>query len=253
MWRQPPASPTVTDPSATELQRRQFTDRLFDEAAPHYDRINRLIAFGVGSWYRRWALSRAGLRPGMTVLDIGIGTGAVARAAARLVGPSGRVVGLDPSIGMLTQAAQKLRMPVIQGVAEGLPFRDATFDFLSMGYALRYVADLRATFAECHRVLRPGGTLLILDLARPRARAGYYVARFYLDTAIPWMARLGSGSKETQLLVNYCWTTIDRAIPSETIHASLAACGFDHLRRTLWVGLLSEQVAVKSGGLPAGG
>lgn len=239
--------PTLGEHYETERQRRQFVDRLFDEAAPHYDRMNWLIAFGSGGWYRRWALGRAGLRPGMRLLDVAVGTGAVARAAARLVGPSGRIVGIDPSIGMLTLTRSRLRVPVIRGIAEQLPFRDAAFDFLSMGYALRHVADLRATFAEYYRVLRPGGTLVILDFARPRTRPGYCLTRFYLDTIIPWVARLGSGSREAQLLMKYCWASIDQSVPPETIHAAIAACGFAQVKRTVWVGLMSEYLAVRPG------
>jgi demethylmenaquinone methyltransferase/2-methoxy-6-polyprenyl-1,4-benzoquinol methylase len=78
---------------------------------------------------------------------------------------------------MLHEAGQPVPFRAVRGVADALPFADATFDFLSMGFALRHVADLRATFAEYRRVLRPGGTLLVLEISRPSSPLGYRIAK----------------------------------------------------------------------------
>lgn len=237
--------PLLPDYYQDETQRQRFLTRIFDDTASHYDRIIGLMSFGSGARYRRWALRRAGLKRGMKVLDVAVGTGAVAGAAASIVGPLGAVVGLDPSTGMLGQASKKLRIALIQGVAERLPFRDGVFDLLSMGYALRHVADLRHTFGEYSRVLRPGGILLILDFARPRSRVGLGLGGFYLGRAVPWMARLSSGSKEAQLLVRYCWDTLENLVPPETILAAITGCGFEDAKGASRFGLLSEYVARK--------
>src|SRR5690349_15811410 len=102
--------------------RRRFVDGLFDRAAPHYAWINRIMSLGSGVWYRRDALRRAGVGPGMVVLDVATGNGVVAGAARNLVGASGRVVGADASLGMLRQARKRLvAFPGIQGLAEELP------------------------------------------------------------------------------------------------------------------------------------
>src|SRR5579871_1602908 len=87
-----------------ESQRGGWVRQLFDRTAVDYDRIERFMALGSGSWYRRRALSRAGLKPGMRVLDVGVGTGLTARQASTLVGASGQVTGVDPSAGMLARA-----------------------------------------------------------------------------------------------------------------------------------------------------
>lgn len=243
----PPVSPhpVLTDYYRDEAQHRRFVTRLFDDTAFHYDRISGLMSLGWGAWYRRDALRRAGLTEGMKVLDVAVGTGAVARAAVGLVGPSGGVVGVDPSTGMLARARRKLRVPLVQGVAEWLPFRDGVFDALTMGYALRHVSDLRHTFAEYHRVLRPGGTLLALDFARPRSWVGRCLARFYLNGVVSWISRLSSGSKETQLLVHYCWDTLETLVPSATILAAMGDGGFEDTRAARRYGLLSEYVGRK--------
>ena len=150
-----------------EASRRKFVDRLFDGTAGEYDFVERLLGLGRGPSYRRDALRRAGLVPGMRVLDIATGTGLVAREAIGLVGPKGSVIGLDPSVGMLEEA-RELRIPLVRALGERLPFPDDTFDFLSMGFALRHVSNLETLLAEVRRVIRPAGTACILELTRPQ-------------------------------------------------------------------------------------
>src|SRR5262249_27965631 len=152
-------------PSADD--RQPFVTALFDRTARHYDRIGRLIAFGKGPLYRRQALERAGLRAGMRLLDVATGTGQGARSAASIVQVAGAVVGLDPSRGMLDEARKTGAGPLVQAEAGALPFRSNAFDMLSMGFALRHVADLDGAFQEYRRVLKPGGRVLLLELSRP--------------------------------------------------------------------------------------
>src|SRR5512143_1569310 len=164
---------------ADEPERRRRVRAWFDQSAPHYDWITQAMSFGSGHWYRRRVLAAAGVAPGAQVLDVACGTGVLAEAALHLVGPSGRVVGLDPSAGMLLQARRRGVRGLVLGVAEALPFPDASFDLVTMGYALRHVADLTATFAEYRRVLRPGGRVLVLEITRPQSRLGLACTRFY--------------------------------------------------------------------------
>ena len=169
-----------------ERERRTLVDHLFDASAAHYDAVIGAMSLGSGRWYRRDALKRAGLTAGMDVLDLATGTGIVARAAATLTSPE-RVTGLDPSQGMLEQARRTAPVRYVRGFAETLPFRDASFDFLSMGYALRHVADLGTTFGEALRVLRPGGRLLVLEISRARSRTGLAATRLYLGGVVPFL------------------------------------------------------------------
>jgi demethylmenaquinone methyltransferase / 2-methoxy-6-polyprenyl-1,4-benzoquinol methylase len=223
---------------------RRWADRLFDETAPYYDGLGTWMSLGASAVYRRRVLRTAGLARGMRVLDLAVGTGALARAALDLLGPGGRVVGVDPSRGMLTEARKTPGIAPVRGVAECLPFPDATFDFLSIGYALRHVADLEATFAECHRVLRPGGRLVALEFTRPRGRAGYLVARLYFERIVPWVARR-AGRDRADSLMRYFWAGIERGVSPETVHTVATACGFEAALRRVWFGLLGEYVAVK--------
>ncbi|MFI5165101.1 MAG: class I SAM-dependent methyltransferase [Thermoanaerobaculales bacterium] len=229
--------------------RPQFVRGLFDRTAADYDAMESQVGFGSGRRYRREALQRAGLAPGMRVLDVAIGTGLVAREATRILGNAGLVFGVDPSIGMLAEARRQLGVGSILGMGEQLPCRDASFDFLSMGYALRHLADLKTAFGEFARVLRPGGSFCILELTRPRSRLGYASIRFYLHRVVPLLARLRTRNAEAAVLMRYFWDTIDACVPPERILTALDEAGFVEVRRTLAIGLFSEYTGRKPGGL----
>src|SRR5215469_9777304 len=108
-----------------EADHQRFLRRIFDDTAPDYDRIERVLAMGSGPWYRRSALQRAGLGEGAEVLDVGIGTGLVAREALKLIGPQGRLVGVDPSPGMMGEVSLA-GVELVQGRAEAIPRPDAS-------------------------------------------------------------------------------------------------------------------------------
>jgi demethylmenaquinone methyltransferase/2-methoxy-6-polyprenyl-1,4-benzoquinol methylase len=242
-----PPHPTLTDYYRRDEDRPEFVRHLFDEAAPSYDRVERLIGFGAGGWYRRQALSRSGLVPGMRVLDVAVGTGLVAREALGVLGGDGLLVGLDPSAGMLRQACRHIALSGVLGVGEGIPVRDGSFDFLSMGYALRHLSDLHVTFREFHRVLRPGGAVCLLELTRPTGRVACTVLRSYLHVVVPFLTRIVSRSRETALLMRYYWDTVEQCVPPGDILSALEAAGFVNVRRTLVIGLFSEYTGIRAG------
>ena len=101
---------------ADEENRGSFVREIFDNSAVDYDRVERAMALGSGSWYRRQALRRAGLSPGMKILDVAMGTGLVSREAIALAGDRRLVLGVDPSAGMIAQGVSRLSIrPVAQG------------------------------------------------------------------------------------------------------------------------------------------
>src|SRR5258708_27317857 len=112
----------------------------------------------------------------MRVLDVGTGSGRLAREIVHILGSSVGVVGLDPSWRMMTAGRRRLNMRFVRGVAECLPFPDTQFDFVTMAYALRHVPDLDQTFAEYRRVLKPAGRLLLLEITRPPSMLGRALA-----------------------------------------------------------------------------
>ena len=229
-----------------ESDRRPFVSALFDNAAAHYDWVNWLGSMGSGRFYRRWILTKYGLRSGMKLLDVATGTGLVAGAASSILAEPGAVIGLDPSAGMLRQAQKTLAIPLVQGIVEELPFATDHFDFLSMGYALRHVADLGVAFRQCLRVLKPGGRIMILEITPPRSAVSRYVFRAYFEKVLPRVMRLSTGSAEAELLLRYYWDTIAHCVPPDVILESLRSSGFVDVKRRVRGGLLSEYTGSKS-------
>ena len=142
---------------------------LFAPLGPTYDRYGALLSFGQDPRWRRFLVSRLDVRADERVLDVATGTGLVAREIVRRFGCS--VVGVDQSPEMLAVARERTReLPVelVEGRAEALPFADGEFASLTVTYLLRYVDDPAATLRELARVVRPGGTVAMLEFAVPR-------------------------------------------------------------------------------------
>ncbi|MEA2735092.1 MAG: demethylmenaquinone methyltransferase / 2-methoxy-6-polyprenyl,4-benzoquinol methylase [Humisphaera sp.] len=226
--------------------KRPFVRKIFDETAGDYDHVERLMAFGSGSWYRRKALERAGLARGMHVLDVAVGTGLVAREEVQITGDPKLVLGVDPSIGMISEARKTLPIRLTRGVAEELPLAGESFDFLSMGYALRHLSDLAPAFGEFHRVLKPGGRICVLEITRPRTRVHLAIMKAYMRFVVPALTRLTTRRPDTQLLWQYYWDTIEQCVPAERIMGALRAAGFKDVKHHLELGMFSEYTARKS-------
>jgi len=220
--------------------RQRVVNTLFDRSAEHYDRACGVMSLGSGQRYRREALERGGLRPGMHVLDVGTGTGLLAREIAHALGSAGLVVGLDPSWQMMHAGRRQAIIPFVQGVGERLPFPDTHFDFVTMGYALRHVPDLDQTFEEYHRVLKPGGRVLLLEITRPVSRFGLALARIYFGSIVPLVTRVGTRSQPAAELMRFYWETISQCVPPETVLASLGRAGLAAPSRRVLFGVFSE-------------
>ena len=241
-----PPHPPLRDYYTDEATRRSYLDQSFDASARYYDTINRFMSFGTDGWYRRQTLLRAGLAAGMSMLDVGCGTGLSASAGGDIVGPHGQVIGVEPSRGMLAEALQHQRLHAgVRGVAEGLPVGDNRFDFVCMTFALRHVVDLQKAFHEFQRVLKPGGIVLIVEMTPPRFGLSSHFLRFYMKQVVPFLTRVWSGSRVAQDLYRYCWDSHDQCVPPETILAALQTVGLQDAQRWVDIGLFSEYTAKK--------
>jgi demethylmenaquinone methyltransferase/2-methoxy-6-polyprenyl-1,4-benzoquinol methylase len=169
---------------------------LFAPLAPTYDRYARLLSFGQDPRWRRFLVSRMDVGPEHTVLDVATGTAAVAIELVRRTGC--RVVGLDQSREMLGTGARRIdeaglddRIELVEGTAERLPFPDSSLDGLTFTYVLRYVGDPGATMHELARVVRPGGTIAMLEFGVPRgpARPAW---ELYVRAGLPLLGAIAS-------------------------------------------------------------
>lgn len=205
---------------------------MFDAIAPRYDLVNRVMTFGLDVGWRRATARSLGLPAGSLVIDVACGTGDLCRALARL---GLRPVGLDFAHEMLARATTDAQL--VQGDALRMPFADGVADGITCGFALRNVADLGALFAECARVLRPGGRFALLEVARPAngvLRAGH---RLYFERVVPLIGGLLSDRAAYSYLPR---STAYLPEPAELL-ALIEGSGFADVRRRL-VGLGAAQV-----------
>ena len=151
-----------------------------------YDLLVAAITFGMEGRFREKQLRLAKLQPGERVLDVGCGTGSLAIAARRHVGPTGSVTGVDPAAEMIERAMHKAARANVEvtfrtAAAEQLPFPDGAFDVVLSSLMLHHLPKetRRAGVAEMRRVVRPGGRLLAIDFGRPSAAKRGFLARLH--------------------------------------------------------------------------
>jgi demethylmenaquinone methyltransferase/2-methoxy-6-polyprenyl-1,4-benzoquinol methylase len=193
---------------------------MFDGVAKRYDLTNTVLSFGQDRGWRRATRAALGLRPGERVLDVGAGTGVSTEELAR----SGSfAVGADLSIGML-QAGRAVRpqVPLLAGDALRLPFADATFDAVTISFALRNVVDTDAALHELARVTRPGGRLVVCEFSHPVNAVFRTVYLQYLMRSLPAVARGVSSNPEAYV---YLAETIRAWPDQEALAARIGAAG----------------------------
>jgi demethylmenaquinone methyltransferase/2-methoxy-6-polyprenyl-1,4-benzoquinol methylase len=205
---------------------------MFDAIAPRYELVNRLMTFGLDARWRRRAVSDLRLAPASVVLDVAAGTGDFARELRR---QGQRAIATDLSYNMLHTARNVADR--VQADASHLPFRWASFDGATCGYALRNFTDLEKTFAEMARVLRPGGRLSLLEVAEPRGglwRTGF---RLWFRRVVPFIGSLLSDRDA------YHYLPASTAYLPETgeIVAMLNRAGFSAVNHRRIMGGLSQQ------------
>jgi demethylmenaquinone methyltransferase/2-methoxy-6-polyprenyl-1,4-benzoquinol methylase len=178
--------------------RKRQALELFAGLPDAYDWMGALMSFGQDRRWRRATVATLGVPPSARVLDVAAGTGLVAAEIVRRYGC--RVVAVDQSEDMLRRVRDKQEgdrglagsVEVIRAEAERLPFEDAHFDALTVGYLFRYVEDTAATIAELARVVKPGGTIAAFEFHVPRRRPLRWLWSVYTRHGLPVLGRLAS-------------------------------------------------------------
>jgi demethylmenaquinone methyltransferase / 2-methoxy-6-polyprenyl-1,4-benzoquinol methylase len=169
---------------------------MFDRIAGFYDVMNSVMTAGLHHRWRERAADLAALDPGDRALDVATGTGDLAIALARRVGPTGEVVGSDFSDAMLVRARQKA--PDLRwewGNALELPYADGEFAAATVGFGARNFSDLERGLGEMARVVRRGGRVVVLEITSPTAPPLSTFFRFWFDRAVPVLGRLTGESE----------------------------------------------------------
>lgn len=184
-------------PGATGSKKDQV-EQMFDNIAPKYDLLNRMLSLGIDVWWRRKALGYLrDLKP-KTILDVATGTADVAIMAAKMLQPD-RVVGIDIANQMLDLGRVKIhregldsRITLETGDSEQLRFEDAAFDAVTVAFGVRNFERLEKGLSEMLRVLRPGGRVVILEFSRPGLFPFKQLYNGYFKYVLPLIGRLTS-------------------------------------------------------------
>ena len=218
---------------------------LYDRAARRYDLVNAIASLGTGRWYRDRVVRMLELESDARVLDVGCGTGALTLAAQRACPDSPLVVGVDPSAGMRALATRAGVLDVRDGSFESLPFEDASFDLVVSGYAIRYARNLGHAARELHRLLRPGGRLVLLEMVAPSSpRRRALVGRGIRGLGAPVLGLL-CGSTAVRDLMRHFWDSVDAFPPPDRVVGHLEDAGLGEAEYRPLGGLLGEFRAVR--------
>lgn len=171
--------------------------QMFAEVAPGYDRTNRALSLGIDVWWRRRAVRLVGVTAGERGLDVCAGTGDLSFALQRA---GATVVGADFCVPMIARAAHKPmtndRGPrFLAADALALPFADGAFDFATVAFGIRNVADPVAGLREMARVVRPGGRIVVLEFSKPRVPLLGSAYQLYFRRVLPRLGSWISGAK----------------------------------------------------------
>ena len=207
---------------------------VFDSVAPKYDLMNDLMSGGLQRFWKSFALSQTGLRPGQRALDVAGGTGDLSRGMAAQVGERGLVVLSDINGSMLAHGRDRLidtgllqGIDYVQANAECLPFADATFDCVTIGFGLRNVTDKPKAIASMRRVLKPGGQLLILEFSHPVAPGLKPVYDAYSFKVLPILGKFVAGDEGSY---RYLAESIRKHPDQETLLAIMQEAGLEQCR-----------------------
>ena len=203
---------------------------VFDSVAGKYDLMNDLMSAGLHRAWKRFAVEMSAVRAGSSVLDLAGGTGDLARLFSERVTDTGCVVHTDINGAMLAAGRDKLidrglLLPTVQCNAEALPFRAATFDCVSIAFGLRNVTRKELALAEMRRVLKPGGSALVLEFSRVWAP----LAPAYDWYSFNVLPRLGKLVADDEASYRYLAESIRVHPDQESLKQMMASAGFDRI------------------------
>jgi demethylmenaquinone methyltransferase/2-methoxy-6-polyprenyl-1,4-benzoquinol methylase len=228
-----------------EQEKARHVGDVFRSVAPSYDLMNDLMSLGLHRWWKRFALEMSGVRAGSRVLDVASGSGDLAAAFAKRVGPEGVVWMTDINASMLAVGRDKLldrglSAPLALCDAERLPFKSDQFDCVCVAFGLRNMTHKEQALAEMARVARPGGRVLVLEFSRPWKP----VSRAYDAYSFSVLPRLGRYIARDEEAYRYLAESIRMHPDQETLKAMMESAG---LARVEYFNLAAGVVALHRG------
>ncbi|HJD86702.1 MAG TPA: bifunctional demethylmenaquinone methyltransferase/2-methoxy-6-polyprenyl-1,4-benzoquinol methylase UbiE, partial [Empedobacter falsenii] len=188
---------SVTPYDSSDLNKKKQVEQMFDNISPKYDLLNRVLSMGIDIQWRKDVIKMVKASQPQTILDIATGTGDLAIMMGK--NTNAKITGLDLSNGMLEVGRKKVkeagleeRIDMVQGDSENLPFSDNTFDCVTVSFGVRNFENLEKGLAEINRVLKPGGTFIILEFSYPTAFPMKQLYTFYSKNILPAIGKMVS-------------------------------------------------------------
>lgn len=204
---------------------------VFHSVASKYDLMNDLMSMGMHRLWKQFTIEQAALKPGQYVLDVASGTGDLAKAFAKIVGKTGKVVMTDINDAMLAVGRDRLidagilnNVECVQADAQDLPFESNYFDCVTIAFGLRNVTDKQAALRSMYRVLKPGGKLLILEFSHPPAPLLSKIYDAYSFNVIPKLGELVTNDRASY---QYLVESIRMHPDQETLKSMMLEAGFE--------------------------
>lgn len=209
----------------TGAERAKYVQQMFTRIARRYDLMNRLMTGGQDIRWRKRVIELARLHPTASFLDLGTGTGDLAREALSAF-PKARVVGADFTLEMMRVGRRINPLDFSAADALQLPFPDFSFDAVVSGFLMRNVVDLQKALEEQYRVLKPGGRIVILDTTRPKRNILSPFIWIHMHVVIPTLGGLITGSPDAY---RYLPETTEGFVTAEEMAARMAQAGFQKI------------------------
>jgi demethylmenaquinone methyltransferase/2-methoxy-6-polyprenyl-1,4-benzoquinol methylase len=228
------------DPLPTLEEKSSRVRAMFDQIAPRYDRLNRLLTAGLDQRWRRDALDRIRVGRGDRVVDLACGTGDLAELAMER---GAYVIGVDFALEMLRSARQRgIRAPLLQADGVALPLVDGWASVATCGFALRNFVGLPEIFRELARVLSPGGRVALIEVDRPKPKIVRAVHSLYFDRVVPFVG----GILSDRAAYAYLPKSTVYLPPTEELLAQLEDAGFEQVEhRSLMLGAVQIVTGIR--------
>jgi len=224
----------------TGRERASYVQSMFTKIAHRYDLMNRLMTGGQDVRWRKEVIELAKLAPRASLLDLGTGTGDLAREALTQV-PQARVTAADFTLEMMRVGKKSGDLRFSTADALNLPFKDKTFDAVVSGFLMRNVTDVQQALKEQHRTLKPGGRIVVLDTTRPKKNLLSPFIKFHMHVIIPMVGGLLSGMRDAY---EYLPDTTENFLTAEELSVRMVAVGF---RRVQFKRLMFGTIAIHWG------
>lgn len=212
-------------------EKSSLVAEVFHSVASKYDLMNDCMSLGMHRLWKRFTIAQAALHAGQSVLDVAAGTGDLACAYAKIVGPRGKVVMTDINEAMLSVGRDRLinagliqNIEWVQADAENLPFTNDYFDVITIAFGLRNVTNKAAALRSMYRVLKPGGKLLILEFSHPTNAIFSKIYDAYSFKVIPLLGEVIANDRSSY---QYLVESIRMHPNQENLKSMLQESGFE--------------------------